>query len=349
VSLRAQSIVKTYPEFRLEASFAVEPGEILVLAGPSGCGKSTLLQLVLGLLPAEGGRIFLDGVDIGALPAWRRRLGLVFQDLALFPHLSVGGNVAFGPAAAGKNRAARRMLVEDSLRLVRLEGYGHRRVSTLSGGERQRVAIARALAAEPRALLLDEPFSSLDAPLRLELRRSVRELVAATGLPCLFVTHDREEAAMVGDRIAVMRDGRIVESGGAARIFTAPSKVFTAEFLGLGAVVDRNGDFGRECSERLGLAGGTWLIPAEAVSAERASGNAGTAAPETAPASARPRWPAKAVGAVFSGEAWDLALEMADGTRLSARLERRSEPVRIGEAWTVSLEPALISPLEGST
>jgi ABC-type Fe3+/spermidine/putrescine transport system ATPase subunit len=156
---------------------------------------------------------------------------VVFQDAALFPHLNAGGNVSYGPFIRGVPRKERRELAEKLLRLVRLEGYARRNVSTLSGGEKQRVAIARALAVSPAALLLDEPFSSLDAPLRRELREEFRDILSRAGAPCVFVTHDRDEAAVLGDRIALMRDGRVVETGTPEELFRSPKTEFGRAFF----------------------------------------------------------------------------------------------------------------------
>jgi ABC-type Fe3+/spermidine/putrescine transport system ATPase subunit len=216
----------------------VEDGETLVLAGPSGCGKTTTLNLIAGLIRADAGDIRAEGRSINALPPWKRHIAVVFQDLALFPHLDVGKNIAYGPFIQGVPRAERRRIVAEALEQVRLSGYERRRVDTLSGGERQRVAIARALATRPTALLLDEPFSSLDAPLRRSLRAEFRSIPENAGIPCLFVTHDREEAAALGSRIALMSGGRIVETGAPRDIFLSPQTEFAARFFGAGLVLD---------------------------------------------------------------------------------------------------------------
>jgi ABC-type Fe3+/spermidine/putrescine transport system ATPase subunit len=213
------------------------PGETLALAGPSGCGKTTVLSLIAGFIREDRGSILLDGEDAAALPPWKRGISLVFQDLALFPHLSVGGNVAYGPLIRGIGAAERRRIVAEALALVRLPGWEKRRLDTLSGGERQRVAIARALAARPRLLLLDEPFSSLDAPLRREIQGEFASIRANSRAPCIFVTHDREEAALLGDRIALMDRGRIAEIGTGRELFLAPKTAFAARFFGRGAVL----------------------------------------------------------------------------------------------------------------
>jgi ABC-type Fe3+/spermidine/putrescine transport system ATPase subunit len=238
VALEIRGLRKSYDDFSVDLSLKVERGETLVLAGPSGCGKTTALSLIAGILRAEDGDILSDGRSIRDLPPWKRNIAVVFQDLALFPHLDVGKNVAYGPFIHGVSKLRRRRIVAEALEQVRLSGYERRRIDTLSGGEQQRVAIARALAMEPRAMLLDEPFSSLDAPLRRSLRAEFRGLPENAGIPCLFVTHDREEAAALGDRIALMSAGRIVETGAPKELFLSPKTEFGARFFGAGLVLD---------------------------------------------------------------------------------------------------------------
>jgi thiamine transport system ATP-binding protein len=179
----------------------VGPDEVVCLLGPSGSGKSTLLQVVAGLLPPDAGRVTWAGSDLAAVPAHRRRFGLVFQDALLFPHLDVAGNVGYGPRVAGQSRTEVAARVEQLLELVGLPGYAARDVATLSGGEAQRVALARALAPAPRLLLLDEPFGALDRDLRDRLAVDVRELLHGLGTPAVHVTHDLAEADLVGDRV----------------------------------------------------------------------------------------------------------------------------------------------------
>lgn len=214
-----------------DVSIALADTEVLALVGPSGCGKSTLLRSIAGLHPIDGGTITLGGelVDDGhrSVPPERRRIGLVFQEHSLFPHLTVAGNVEFG--VRDRDRGAR---AGDMIDLVGLAGYGERYPHELSGGERQRVALARALAPSPALMLLDEPFASLDTNLRARVRDDVVEILRATGTPAVFVTHDQRDALAVGDRVAVLRDGRLVQIGTPVDVFHRPVDRFVASFMG---------------------------------------------------------------------------------------------------------------------
>ncbi|MBK6764572.1 MAG: ABC transporter ATP-binding protein [Micrococcales bacterium] len=204
----------------------VAAGEIVCILGPSGGGKSTLLRAVAGLVPASG-RIDLDGTPLSAVPTHRRGIGMMFQDSLLFPHLDVAGNVGFGLHPADPDRVA------DVLELVGLAGFGPRAADTLSGGQAQRVALARALAPGPRMLLLDEPFGALDAVLKAELVLDVQQVLRDLGITVLAVTHDRQEAFTLADRVAVLRAGRIVQVGAPAELWSHPVDVYVARLVGL--------------------------------------------------------------------------------------------------------------------
>ena len=210
-------------------------GELLALVGPSGCGKSTLLRIVAGLEHADAGSVVLAGVTVDdgrhQIPPERRRIGLVFQEHALFPHLDVAGNVGFG-LRDGWSGADRRTRIAEVLDLVGLGAHAGRYAHELSGGERQRVALARALAPRPSLLLLDEPFASLDPNRRHQVRADVVRILHATGTPAVFVTHDQLEALAVGDRVAVMEDGRIAQVGTPHEVFHQPATRFVAAFMG---------------------------------------------------------------------------------------------------------------------
>jgi thiamine transport system ATP-binding protein len=212
----------------------IQDGEVLALLGPSGCGKSTLLRAVAGLEPPAGGTIRWDDTDLAAVPVHRRGFGLVFQDGQLFPHRDVAGNVAFGLRMRHVAGGDRRTRVTELLELVGLGGYERRKVTELSGGEQQRVALARALAPRPRLLLLDEPLSALDRALREQLAMDLAGVLRVAGATALVVTHDHDEAFTLADRVAVMRAGRIVQTGPPDEVWRRPADEDTARFLGCG-------------------------------------------------------------------------------------------------------------------
>lgn len=215
----------------------VEDGHVLAVLGPSGCGKSTLLRAVAGLEPLSSGRIAWDGADLTGVPTHRRGFALMFQDGQLFDHLTVARNVGYARRLQGASRAAVRAEVDDLLELVGLGGYADRLPRTLSGGERQRVALARSLAARPRLLLLDEPLSALDAGLRGRLAADLRQILTQAGTTALLVTHDQDEAFAIADRLAVMREGRIVQEGATGDVWAHPADAGTALFLGYARVL----------------------------------------------------------------------------------------------------------------
>ncbi|HEX7120054.1 MAG TPA: ABC transporter ATP-binding protein [Longimicrobiales bacterium] len=230
-----------------DLSLEVERGEFLTLLGPSGCGKTTTLRMIAGFETPTAGRILLEGRDVTGLSPQRRGFGMVFQNYALFPHLDVFENVAFGLKTRGAPRDEVRRRVEEALALVDLAGYGKRRVQELSGGQQQRVALARALAPEPPVLLLDEPLSNLDAALRERTRAELRALLKRIGITAIFVTHDQEEAFALSDRIAVLEGGRLQQVGTPEALYARPANEFVASFLGRAnfldaRVVERDGE-----------------------------------------------------------------------------------------------------------
>jgi thiamine transport system ATP-binding protein len=219
-----------------DASLEVTAGETMAVLGPSGSGKTTLLRVVAGLQSPDSGHVLLDGKDLGGVPPHRRGIGLVFQDHALFPHRNVGENVAFGLRMRGYAPAAIGTRTAELLELVGLTGFERRSVGTLSGGEQQRVALARALAPEPRLLLLDEPLGSLDRRLRDRLLDDLAQLFEELALTALYVTHDQTEAFTLGDRVAVMREGRVVQVATPDELWANPLDEDVARFLGLANV-----------------------------------------------------------------------------------------------------------------
>ena len=214
------------------ASLVAQKGEIIALLGPSGCGKTTTLRLIAGFEKPDAGQIMLDGADTADVPPFLRDIGLVFQDYALFPHMTVAQNIEYGMRQHGIPRAEREKRRTELLQTVRLDGLAHRRPAALSGGQQQRVALARALAISPKLLLLDEPLSNLDAKLREALRIELREILRAVGTTTLVVTHDQIEAIGIADRLALMDRGRIVQIGTPRQIYDAPMTRFVAEFVG---------------------------------------------------------------------------------------------------------------------
>lgn len=220
-------------KFSLDLSFSMEKGELLCIIGPSGSGKSTLLSLIAGIDNPQSGSITIDGEDITHMSIRKRHIGMVFQDFSLFPTMNVEQNIQFGM----KNSDRKEERTKELLELVGMEGYGKRTVHQLSGGEAQRIALARAIAAEPRILLLDEPLSALDAPLRKKLRSVIKQIHEKTGTTMLYVTHDREEAFAIADRILVMKAGRIEAIGEPEELYRNPPTLFVASFTGEGSTV----------------------------------------------------------------------------------------------------------------
>ena len=211
---------------------ALAPGELVALLGPSGCGKTTALRIVAGFDKPDGGRVSLDGEDLTKLAANKRDMGMVFQSYSLFPHLTAGQNVGYGPRLRKVASGERNRQAEELLELVGMGGMQNRYPHQLSGGQQQRVALARALAVRPKVLLLDEPLSALDAKVRLQLREEIRRIQQEFGITTLFVTHDQEEALSMADRVAVMKAGRLEQCAAPAELYDRPATAFVAQFVG---------------------------------------------------------------------------------------------------------------------
>ena len=306
--LRAEGVVVAFDGVPAlaGAELAVARGETVAVLGPSGSGKSTLLRVCAGLVRPDAGRVLLATRDLAGVPTHRRGIGLMFQDGALFPHRDVERNVAFGLRVAGVPAEVRRRRVAEVLALVGLAGFERRSVQALSGGEQQRVALARALAPDPSVLLLDEPLGSLDGPLRTRLLADLAELFARLGLTAVYVTHDIGEAFALGNRVAVMRAGRVVQCATPAELWARPADAWIARFLGMTNIREERG----RCV----------LVRPEAVLVSLGSG-------------------ATVLAVERRGALVRLRLRVEGGEELEAVTTRIEHP-RVGERVAVELDPA---------
>lgn len=318
-----------------DVSLEVKAGEILCLLGPSGCGKTTLLRLIAGLETDYGGLIAFDGADIQSIPAHKRGFGLMFQDFALFPHLSVAGNIAYGLKRMGLGRAEIDERAQALLRQVGLERLDERDVASLSGGQKQRVALARSLAPNPRLLMLDEPLGSLDAQLRDQLALDLRQIIKGAGLSAIYVTHDHREAYAVADRIAVMNIGSVRQRDTPRQVYRRPASAFVARFLGLTNVYaasdSRLTGLRRHGDDSL-WRGAAWILIHPA--GIRLSDGGGNDALEFA---------LSLEDAVFRGQHYDVTALAASGLRLSFAMSELSH--NVGDTVRVRVSPDAIIPL----
>ncbi len=234
MKVRLENVTKKYGHTTAVGNFSasLEDGHLICLLGPSGCGKSTLLNMLCGIVPVTEGKIFFDDKEVTKLPPDQRNIGMVFQNYALYPHMTVSENIAFPLEIQKIKKAERKARVEEIAKLVHVDTLLKRYPSELSGGQQQRVAIARAMVKKPELLLMDEPLSNLDARLRLEMREEIRRIQKETGVTTIFVTHDQEEAMSISDSILLMKDGLFVQSGLCQELYLNPNSLFVAEFLG---------------------------------------------------------------------------------------------------------------------
>ena len=232
--VRIDNVTKKFGHTTAVSNFAAElqDGHLICLLGPSGCGKSTLLNMLCGIIPVTEGQIFFDDKDVTKLPPDQRNIGMVFQNYALYPHMTVAENIAFPLEVQKVKKEERKARVEEIAKLVHVDNLLRRYPSELSGGQQQRVAIARAMVKKPQLLLMDEPLSNLDARLRLEMREEIRRIQKETGVTTVFVTHDQEEAMSISDSILLMKDGLLIQSGLCQELYVNPNCLFVAEFLG---------------------------------------------------------------------------------------------------------------------
>ncbi len=234
MKVRIDNVTKKFGHTLAVGDFSAElqDGHLICLLGPSGCGKSTLLNMLCGIVPVTQGQIYFDDKDVTKLPPDQRNIGMVFQNYALYPHMTVAQNIAFPLEVQKVKKEERKARVEEIAKLVHVDNLLKRYPSELSGGQQQRVAIARAMVKKPQLLLMDEPLSNLDARLRLEMREEIRRIQKETGITTVFVTHDQEEAMSISDSILLMKDGYLIQSGLCQELYVNPNSLFVAEFLG---------------------------------------------------------------------------------------------------------------------
>ncbi len=246
VAIQIDNVTKAYGKNIViqGLSAEIQPGEFFTLLGPSGCGKTTLLRMIIGFNSIEGGEIRVDGKVINQIPTNRRNMGMVFQNYAVFPHMSVRDNVAYGLKTRHVPKAERYKRADEILKLVKIDDYADRMPTQLSGGQQQRVALARAIVIQPEVLLMDEPLSNLDAKLRVEMRNVIKRIQRQVGITTVYVTHDQEEALAISDRIAVMHGGVIQQIGTPKHIYQRPANEFVSSFIGLSNFVDAENENG---------------------------------------------------------------------------------------------------------
>ena len=239
VGIQVDNVIKRYGDHTVinGLSLEINPGEFFTLLGPSGCGKTTLLRMIIGFNSIEGGEIRVDGQVVNNIPTNKRNMGMVFQNYAVFPHMNVRDNVAYGLKTRKIAKGERRKKADELLKLVKINQYADRMPAQLSGGQQQRVALARAIVIEPDVLLMDEPLSNLDAKLRVEMRNVIKRIQRQIGITTVYVTHDQEEALAISDRIAVMHDGVIQQIDSPKRLYQRPANIFVSTFIGLSNIL----------------------------------------------------------------------------------------------------------------
>ncbi|SMQ85515.1 putative spermidine/putrescine transport system ATP-binding protein [Devosia lucknowensis] len=339
-ALDIQSVSKSYNHLLVldHVSAQIDKGELVTLLGPSGCGKTTLLRSIAGLADIDEGRVILDGRDVTKVPIHKRGIAMVFQSHALFPHMSVADNVAFGLKMQGVAKAEREERVKRALSLVRLDDYLARMPHELSGGQQQRVAIARAVVTNPTALLLDEPFGALDRKLRETLQVELRRLTKELGITAIFVTHDQEEAVVLSDRVAVMNAGIIQQIAPACDVYENPANEFVANFMGFQNIFDA------EARSAQQLAIGDTVIAVEKIEAQPGSKVRMAIRAERVSLASGHRegaMPGQISSSVYQGEQTSYVVDTATGP-VTARIPTTDARFAVGEAVSVDLDPAAI-------
>jgi putative spermidine/putrescine transport system ATP-binding protein len=326
-----------------DVDLRIEAGELVAILGPSGCGKSTLLRIIAGLLRPQSGRVIIDGLDVTALPANQRSVGIVFQSYALFPHMTAAANVGYGLRARGVARADIARRVDAMLELVRMKELGGRYPGQLSGGQQQRVAFARTLAVSPGILLLDEPFAALDRGLRLDMQIEVKRLQRSLGITTILVTHDQEEALSLADRVMVLNQGRVEQIAGADEVYERPATAFVAGFVGTTNLLKGQLAAGRDAGFRITLDCGGGLALETAQPCSRAGRVLLAVRPEQLTiASAGAPGPITGTVRVVLPLGPNLMVEVAlpDGSALKVGLPRSARrPLVPGQPITVGLLP----------
>jgi spermidine/putrescine ABC transporter ATP-binding subunit len=332
--LRLEGVSRRFGEVRAldGVSLAVESGELLTILGPSGSGKTTLLKVVAGFEVPDAGRVLVDGRDITGLPPARRDIGMVFQNYALFPHLTVARNVAFPLEMRNTSKAEIERRVGEALGLVELAGYERRLPRQLSGGQQQRVALARAIVFNPRLLLLDEPFGALDRKLRETMQLEVRRLQRRLGLTTIFITHDQEEALVLSDRIAVMNRGAIQQIAGTTEIYERPATGFVADFVGESNILRGTA----AADGTIALEGGGTLRTGRTLAAGKQVGV--LMRPERFSPTGSNRFDGEVIEAVYLGSSFKLRLKCGD-RELIVRQPARGKLPQPGERLGVGIEP----------
>jgi spermidine/putrescine transport system ATP-binding protein len=340
-------LVKRFADVTAVAGINLDmpPGEFFSLLGPSGCGKTTTLRLIAGFERPDEGQILLDGVDMAQTPPHKRNVNTVFQNYALFPHLSVADNVGFGLRYKDVSKQEAKKRVSDALELVRLQGLERRRPSQLSGGQQQRVALARALVLNPSVLLLDEPLGALDAKLRKALQIELKALQEEVGITFIYVTHDQEEALTMSDRLAVMSNGRVEQVGTPSEVYEEPSTAYVADFLGVSNLMDARAD-GADPNGRARIQLGDFELIAERGDTDARGDVKVVIRPERlrleeTGAKGENRIPGMVERVVYVGSTMQVIVHLASGPTLQAWVQNQGDglPYSQGHPVTVHLPP----------